>query len=133
MEFLIVLLIIVVIFGAILGGKSFGGTVRTGCGFLILLVIIIAVIGVILYSQADSNNVPDNKEAVSSSNATAYFIVKQDCQTYTKPNIESDISGHLEEGKEILVENIDKFKYFYEISNLNGENIYVRKESLTIK
>lgn len=52
METLIVLLVIAIIIGAILGGKSFGGTVRIGCGFLILLVIIIAVVGVILYSNS---------------------------------------------------------------------------------
>jgi uncharacterized protein YpmB len=133
MEFLIVLLIIVIILGAILGGKSFGGTVRIGCGFLVILLIIMVIIGVILYSNSDSKRVPDNKEAVSSSNTTAYFIVKQNCQTYEKPNIESDITGQLEEGEEILVENVNKFKYFYEVSNENGENRYVRKECLKIK
>ena len=132
MEILIPLLIVVIILGALLGGKSFGGTVRKGCGF-ILLVIIIVAIGVIFYSQSESKKAPNNKEAVSSSNASAYFIVKQDCQTYTKPNIKSDISGHLEVGKELLVENINKFNYFYEVSDENGKNSYIRKECLIKK
>ncbi len=126
-------MIVVIILGALLGGKSFGGTVRIGCGFLILLVVIIVAIGVVLYSRSESKKAPNNKEAVSSSNASAYFIVKQDCQTYTKPNIKSDISGHLEVGKELLVENVNKFNYFYEVSDENGKNSYIRKEYLIKK
>ena len=133
MEILVPLLIVVIIIGALLGGKSFGGTVRKGCGFFILLVIIIVAIGVIFYSQPESKKAPNSKEAVSSSNASAYFIVKQNCQTYAKPNIKSDISGHLEVGKELLVENVNKFNYFYEVSDENGKNSYVRKGCLIKK
>jgi uncharacterized protein YpmB len=133
MEILIPLLIVIIILGAILGGKSFGGTVRKGCGFIILLIIIIVALGVIFYSESESKNSPNNKEAASSSNASAYFIVKQDCQTYTKPNIKSNISGHLEVGKELLVKNVNKFNYFYEVSDEKGKNSYVRKECLIIK
>ena len=128
MEALIVFLIIIIILGALLGGKSFGDTIRIGCGFFILLVIIAT--GVFFCSRSESNNAPNIKEAVSSSVVSAYFIVKQDCQTYTKPNIKSDISGHLEVGKELLVENVNKFNYFYEVSDENGKNSYVRKECL---
>jgi hypothetical protein len=131
MEALIVFLIVIIILGALLGGKSFGGTVRIGCGFFILLVII--ALGIFFYSQSESNNAPNKKEAVSSSEASAYFIVKQDCQTYTKPNIKSDISGHLEIGKELLVENVNKFNYFYELLDENGKSSYVRKECLIKK
>ena len=127
MEILIPLLIIAIILGALLGGKSFGSTVRKGCGSLILLVIIIVAIGVIFYSQSESKRAPHNKEAVSSSTTPAYFIVKQYCQTYTKPNIKSDISGLLEEGKELLVENVNKFNYFYEISDENGKKVTSEK------
>ena len=35
----LVLLIIIVILGALLGGDSFGETIRGGCGCLVLLVI----------------------------------------------------------------------------------------------
>jgi uncharacterized protein YgiM (DUF1202 family) len=82
------------------------------------------------YVQSESTSDPDSKEAVSSSNATSYFTVKQDCQTYTKPDIESDISGHLELGEELLIENVNKFNYFYELTDENGKNSYVRKECL---
>ena len=133
METLIPLLIIAIIIGALLGGKSFGGTLRKGCGFLILLVIIIVTIGVIFYSLSESKKFPHNKEAVSSSTTPAYFIVKHYCKTYTKPNIKSDISGYLEEGKELFIENINKFNYFYEVSDENGRNSYVRKECLIKK
>jgi hypothetical protein len=130
---LLTLLIVVIILGALLGGKSFGGTVRKGCGFLILVVIIIIAISVFFYWQSESKKDPNNKEAVSSSNVPAYFIVKQDCQTYTEPDIKSDISGHVEVGKELLVENINKFNYFYELSDEDGKKSYVRKECLIKK
>ena len=134
MQTLVILLIIVIILGALLGGKSFGGTVRKGCGFLILLIIIIAVaIGAILYSVADSNNDPDNNEAVSRGNISAYFIVKQDCRTYTSPDIESDSAGYLVEGTEILVRNISKYRYFYEVPASEGKTSYVLKECLIKK
>jgi hypothetical protein len=133
METLITLLIVIIIVGALLGGKSFGGTVRKGCGFLILLVVIIAAIGVFSYWRSESKMDSNNKEAVSSSDAPAYFIVKQDCQTYTKPNIKSDISGHLEVGEELFVENVNKFNYFYELSDENEKKSYVKKECLVLK
>jgi uncharacterized protein YpmB len=131
MEFLIVLLVIAIIIGAIFGGKSFGGTVRIGCGFIIMIVIIIAVLGAVIYAVSEYNDASNNTEAVSSS--PTYFIVKQDCQTYTKPDIESDISGQLEKGEEILVKNANKFKYFYEVTDEIGKTSYVRKECLKIK
>lgn len=130
MEIVITLLIIAIILGALLGGKSFGGTVKKGCGFLISLVIIIVTIGLIFYSLPDSTKSPNDKEEVSPSNASAYFIVKKNCQTYIKPNIESDPSGHLEVGKELFVENIKKFNYFYELSDENGKIEYARKVCL---
>lgn len=131
MEILVPLLIVVIILGALLGGKSFGGTVRKGCGFLILIIII--AIGVIFYAWSESKKAPNNKEATSSSIDSAYFIVKQGCQTYTKPNIESDISGNLEVGKEFLVENVNKFNFFYEVTDENAKISYVRKECLIRK
>ena len=113
MEFLIVLLIVVIILGALLGGKSLGGTVRIGCGFLLLLIVIAVVIGAILYttSESNSNNSPNNRQEISPTNAKAYFVVKEDCQTYSKPDINSDISGNLEEGEEIFVENVNKYDH----------------------
>ncbi len=48
MEILVILLIIAIIIGALLGGKSFGGTVRKGCGFIFWFVLIVAIIGAFL-------------------------------------------------------------------------------------
>jgi len=133
MEILITLLIVIIIVGALLGGKSFGGTIRKGCGFLILLVVIIAAIGVFFYWRSESKMDSNNREAVSSSDATAYFIVKLYCQTYTKPNIKSDTSGHLEVGEELFVETVNKFNYFYEFSDETGKKNYVKKDCLIKK
>ena len=130
MEVLMPLLIIVIIIGALLGGKSFGGTVRKGCGFIILLVIIFVVLGVFVNSQNNSKKTPENKEVISVGNNSAYFIVKENCQTFIKPNIESNVSGNLETGKEFFVEAINKFNYFYEITDQNGKKVFVRKKCL---
>jgi len=50
-EILIIIFIFIVIAGALLGGKSFGGTIRKGCGclaaLLVIMSIILLVIGVI--------------------------------------------------------------------------------------
>ena len=44
MELLVGLFILVVILGALFGGKSFGGTIRTGCGVLLLFVFALIVL-----------------------------------------------------------------------------------------
>jgi len=116
MEILIPLLIVLIIIGALLGGKSFGGTIRKGCGFLIFLLILGAVIGV-LWTDDDSAN----------------FFASENCQIYSKPNIESDTSGNLEIGKEFFVDDINKFNYFYEITDENEKKVFVRKECLKRK
>ena len=48
MVFLICLLIVVIILGALFGGESFGETIRQGCGCLVILVI--ALLAYIWYS-----------------------------------------------------------------------------------
>ncbi|MDC9721570.1 MAG: hypothetical protein PSN34_02195 [Urechidicola sp.] len=116
MEILIPLLIVLIIIGSLLGGKSFGGTIRKGCGFVIFLLILAVAIG-LFWTNDDSVN----------------FSASKNCQIYTKPNIESDTSGVLEIGKEFFVEDIDKFDYFYEITDENEKTVFVRKECLTRK
>ena len=127
MEFLIFLIVIIII-GALLGGKSFGGTVRKGCGFLLLLII-----GVFFYSQTDSKNTDDNQDAISITDNSAYFISKEKCQTYIKPNIESDVSGSIEIGMDFFVEDVNKFTYFYELTCENKKSTFVKKECLKRK
>ena len=133
METLIPLLIIVIIIGALLGGKSLGETVRIGCGVLIMLIIIAFAIGLFFYSGTDSQKTYENHNSISTSDNSAHFIVNENCQTYIKPNIESDESGNLEIGDEYFVKNINKFNYFYEITDKNGHKAFVRKECLKRK
>ena len=130
---ILVLLIVVIIIGALLGGKSFGGTVRKGFGFFLWLVIIAIAVVVFFYSQTDSEKTADEQEVISTSDNLTYLIVKENCQTYIKPNVESDVSGNLEIGKEFFVEDINKFNYFYEITNKNGKKAFVMKEFLKRK
>ena len=48
MEVLVGLFILVIVLGALVGAKSFGGTIRAGCGVLLLLIalaIAFAIVG----------------------------------------------------------------------------------------
>ena len=133
MDIFIIILIVIIILGALIGGKNLGDTVRKGCGFFVFLLIII--IGAIIYTINISDTKKDSspQEKVSTSNDNAYFIVKQNCETYTKPNKNSKILGQLETGKEIYIENINKFNYFYEVNEGNGRKSYILKDNLKKK
>lgn len=133
MEVLILLLIVAMIIGALLGGNTFGGTIRKGCGFLLLLIIVAIGIWLFFLSPTNSKTATENPEVISTVDHWAYFIVKENCQTYIQPNIESDVSGNLEIGKEIFVEAINEYEYFYEINDTNQKKVFVRKECLKRK
>lgn len=128
-----ILLIVVIIFGALMGGKNLGDTVRKGCGcFVVLLIIIVGAI-IYFYNKPETKKDPSPQEKVSTINDNAYFIVKQNCVTYTKPNKNSEKSGDLEVGEELFIENINKFNYFYEVIEDNREKSYILKECLRKK
>ncbi len=131
MEVLVVFLIIIIIIGAILGGRSFGGTIRAGCGFFIALLILI--IGYWLFIASPETNEDSAEEAVSSRIDNGYFIVKRNCETYTKPNKDSEISGYVEAGQEMYIENLNKYNYFYELKGDDGTKSYILKENLIKK
>ncbi|MBZ9731188.1 hypothetical protein LB467_15950 [Salegentibacter sp. JZCK2] len=127
---ILVLLAVVVIIGALLGGKSFGGTVRKGCGFLIMLLILgVIAIAIFYYSRTDT----EGQEAISTTENSTNYIAKENCSTYSKPDIESTSEGSLEIGKNYFVKDNDKFNYFYEITFQNGVKLFVRKECLERK
>lgn len=127
---ILVLLAVVVIIGALLGGKSFGGTVRKGCGFLIML-LIFGIIAIGIFYSSRTN--PEDQEAISATENSPNYIATENCVTYSKPDIESVSSGYLEKDKDYFVENSDKFKYFYEITFQNNAKLFVRKECLARK
>ena len=124
---ILVLLAVVLIIGALLGGKSFGGTVRKGCGFLIILFVLgIIVIGIFYYSKTDT----EDQESIPTIENSPNYIATENCATYSKPDIESTSEGSLQIGKDYFVEDSNKYKYFYEINFQNGEKLFVRKECL---
>ncbi len=127
---IILLLVVVIVIGALLGGKSFGGTVRKGCGFLIML-LIIGIIAIIIfyYSRTDT----EDQKAISTTENLTNYIAKENCTTYSKPNIDSTAEGNLERDKDYFVKDSSKFKYFYEITFQNSEKVFVRKECLERK
>lgn len=126
----LVLLGVVVIIGALLGGKSFGGTVRKGCGFLIMLLILgIVVIGILYYIRTN----PADQESIPTLENSPNYIATENCTTYSKPDIESTSEGSLETGNDYFVEDSSKFEYFYEITFKNGEKLFVLKGCLERK
>lgn len=132
MDTLIVLFIIVIIIGAFLGGDSFGGTIRKGCGCLIILALGI-MIGISLIIETESDNASEDQDSISNAVNSAYFIVQENCQVYVKPDIESDEAGNLAIGNELFVYDINKFNYFYEFTDANGLKAFIRKECLKRK
>ena len=133
METLLVLLIIVLIVGAILGGNSFGGTIRKGCGFLLLLVMILLFVGIIALLVTSSNSTSSSQEEFSVDGNSAHFTAIDNCVFYSKPNIESDTLGALEIGSVFFVEEVERFKYFYTITDEDENRVYVRKNCLERK
>lgn len=127
---LLVFLVIIIILGALLGGKSFGDTIRKGCGcslFLVILMFALLIItGIFLAVGTKTHHKITPFEQT-------YFIAKQDCETYTKPDIKSDTTGYLRVGEELTVENTNLFNYFYKITDKKGKSSYVRKECLVKK
>ena len=126
----LVLLAVVVIIGALLGGKSFGGTVRKGCGFLIMLLILgIIAFGILYYIRTN----PADQESIPTLENSPNYIATENCTTYSKPDIESTSEGSLETGNDYFVEDSSKFEYFYEITFKNGEKLFVLKGCLERK
>ncbi len=101
-----------------------------GCGFIALAAFVLVVLGLIIFWLPGLNDSAENREAVPTRNVSAYFIVKEDCPTYTKPDIRSDTAGSLEAGKELFIKNINKFIYFYEVIGEDAGKSYVRKKCL---
>ncbi|NNC94922.1 MAG: hypothetical protein HKN92_05120 [Chitinophagales bacterium] len=112
---LVALLVIVIIVGALLGAKSLGGTIRTGCGCISLVIIV----GIILIGLR-----------MNTSDSNTNFEVIQHCKTYTKPDINSEVNGSVNAGVEIYVEDKDKYNYFYEVETNSGDKYYILKENL---
>jgi hypothetical protein len=127
---LISILVVVIIIGALLGGKGFGGVIRRGCGFLfVLLLILVAIVFAGIYYDSrfgDRNNQPFRRDQVNEEKGGT-FSAKETCPVYAKPNIESDTLWFLEMGTEVKTEDPDKFNYFYK---LKDEKAYVRKTCL---
>jgi hypothetical protein len=127
---LVGILIVIVILGALLGGKGFGSVVRRGCGFVLLLIIgavVIIFIGV-WYDQSATITEPpgSNRNSLSTDNG-AYFQAKETCPIYSKPDIDSDTLDFLKFDSQIWVENPDRYKYFYTLIENNQDVGYVRK------
>ena len=61
METLVIIFIVVIILGALLGGKSFGGTIKNGIGCLVLIVVGLPLLILIV----SSNNKPESDDLES--------------------------------------------------------------------
>lgn len=122
MEFLI-LLVIVIIIGALLGAKTFGGTVKRGCGFILIAVLLL--VALFVYQCGDGSQDPQEPDRESTA-----FIAFKACVCYQRPDVKSDSLDLLSEGDTAWVEAPGKFKYFYKFKKRSGKAVYVRKNCL---
>jgi uncharacterized protein YgiM (DUF1202 family) len=128
MGFLVGIFVIVVILGALFGARSFGGTVKRGCGILFLIASIGTLL--LLFLISSSNTADEPQEVVYTEDSSTTFVVDKSCVLYSKPNIKSDSVGVTKGGDTYEVEDADRYKYFYKLSYDHGSTFYVRKECL---
>ena len=128
MEIIIFLLIVIIMFGALLGGKGFGDTVRKGCGFLILLLIVL--IGAYLVFTSNTKEKPSNPDTASTLADKPNYISKNKCALFKKPDINSEVLRHIEEGEYFNIRDKNKFNYFYEIVDNDLGKCYILKDNL---
>ena len=131
MGFLVGIFVIVVILGALFGARSFGGTVKRGCGILFLIAAVGTLLLLFLISSSRTTGEP--QEEVSTEDSPTTFVADKSCVLYSKPNIQSDSVGVTKAGDTYEVEDADRYKYFYKLSYEHGSTFYVRKRCLTKK
>lgn len=129
-------LVIIIIIGALLGGKTFGETLKKGCGFIFIMIILLALgIGLLFYYYKVSDKAVENenhKTNLSTDNST-YFIAQKNCRAYQKPDIQSKIIDSIEIGEDFFVKETNKFIYFYKVEDAEGKILHIQKECLKKK
>ena len=124
---IIYLLAAAIIIGALLGGRTFGETVRKGCGCM--AVVLLIFLGLFAFLVIIPNAEPTYDPVEEAAYLT--FIATDNCTAYASPDISSNVVGELESGRKYVVQNADRFQYFYEVARSDDIIQYVRKECLT--
>ena len=122
MEF-VVLFIVILIIGALLGGKNLGDTFRKGCGCFVILILLLVFGSIYFFSNYYHTN--ENKEITEQKLS---YTLTSDSDVYLKPDINSEVIGYAFEGEEFEVSEPQKFNYFYEVKLENGQNAYLLKD-----
>lgn len=125
------LLILVIILGAMVGKKALGYADRTGTGFLVLALVV--TIGASVYYYSDYGLPTSAEDLAESREGVHIYVVTNKSAAYTEADINSVVSGSYSPGTELVVEDPDKHKYFYEVRQANGDLRYVLKVNLREK
>ncbi len=123
---LITFLALIVIVGALVGGKSLGGTIRLGC--LTISALTIGLLILVAIMSNGSEEIPENEKENQSSPALLMAI--DTCQSYSQPDINSAPKGKIQPETQFEVSNPLRYKYFYKITTSIGETVYVQKSCL---
>jgi hypothetical protein len=126
----LILLVIVVLIGALLGGESFGGTIRKGCGFLFLVGIGLIVLSLFTCPRLNMDDAGETDTKYQVPASSERFLVQQSSPLYSKPDVQSDTMAVLRIGDEVVVPDPDRYTYFYWMHTAAGLDGYVRKDCL---
>jgi outer membrane protein assembly factor BamE (lipoprotein component of BamABCDE complex) len=128
MEGIIFLLIVIIIFGALLGGKTFGGTVRKGCS--LLLAVLLVLFGAYFFLNSNAEEDSTHSDTIPTIIEKSNYISKHKCALYEKADINSEVIRYIEEGEYFNVRDKDKFNYFYEVFDDDLGHCYILKDDL---
>jgi hypothetical protein len=125
------LLTLVIILGAMVGKKTLGYSDRSGIGFLVLALVV--TMGASVYYYSDYGLATSVEDLEETKEGAQVYVVIHKSAAYKEPDINSVISGSYSAGTELIIEDPDKHKYFYEVRQANGELRYVLKVNLERK
>lgn len=118
----------IALLGALLGGRSFGETLRKGCGCLsgILLVAFLGTLTVFLIGLS-AEDTPPAPVPRARPDAGPYRVTRA-TPAHARPDIRSDTLLFLEPGTPLRVEEPERFRYFYGFTTGEGQRAYVLKD-----
>jgi uncharacterized protein YgiM (DUF1202 family) len=95
--------------------KKVFNLIKKGIEFFIIVIFLSMIYNYIssIFSKDESN-----------------FSATKNCQTYSKPNIKSNTLEKVNIGDKFIVEDVDKYQYFYQIKDMDDSRVFIRKECL---
>lgn len=121
----------IALLGALLGGRSFGETLRKGCGCLsaILFLAFLAAFSLFLIGLSAEDATPDPVRRTHPGSTT--YRVSRSTPAHVRPDIRSDTLLLLTPGTRLVVDDPERYRYFYGFFTSEGLRAYVLKDQVT--